>query len=133
MKNLKLFLLENKQTCKNQLFRFISIDEYEPYDSKDNTPEEFNKLIDSFLKDAKNLKFETSDREYWDDYGVKTSDLDFSENKDIEDKCIELYKDCDWVGMDLFSIKIENNVLYISSQTGSHYNGEYFDLKVTKV
>ena len=129
MKDLKKFILESaKDLYQNLMDNFFcgvyELDEPEDPDAVEN----LENIIKDFVKDAKSLQIESSvANDYWADFDIKCK-----QNNKVEKEVEDLPDNSDWCEMDVFSLRVDGNVLYMSSQTGAAQNGDYFDLKITK-
>ena len=88
--------------------------------------EERIRIIEDFFKDAKTVSVQSSTPDYWG--------FECEPNPDIEEEieALDIVNNADWTAEDLQSVLIDGNIMYISSQTGSYMNGDYFDVKFTK-
>lgn len=127
MKDLKKFILESAKDLYQNLMDNFFCGVYELDEQEDpNAVEKLEKIIKNFVKDAKSLQIESSvANDYWDDVKCK-------QNNKVENEVEDLPDGADWCEMDVFSLKVNDNVLYMSSNTGASQNGDYFDLKITK-
>lgn len=86
------------------------------------------KIIKDFFKDAKTIRIETSLNDYWENYNIE-----FIENPDVEKESFDIYKEKDaWYAYGVHAILVKDNVMYVNSNAGNGYNGEYFDMKIIK-
>ena len=126
MKSIRQFITEsaNIQKMHDLLYDTLFVGTKEA--EEDDELEKLEDIVNNFLKDAKSIKIESSVAEkYWDIPEIKQNNKVENEVKGIED-------DCDWQLMDLFSLKVNGNVMLMSSNTNSSHNGDYYDGKVTK-
>ena len=49
----------------------------------------------------------------------------------VEEETDILPDEAEWLAMDIFSLVVKDNVMYVSSQTGAPVNGDYFNFKIT--
>lgn len=124
MKDLKDFILESQSNLFDELMNnfFCGCEE-------DGECKEVRNIVKNFLGNTKSISIESSvAKDYWEDFGVKCK-----QNNKVKEEVEDLYKnDPDWCEMDIFALKVIGDVLYMSSQTGTPMNGDYFDVKITK-
>ena len=105
---------------------FCGVEEYS--DDEEVDYKGFVKLIKNFVKGIKSMKIESSvAKDYWEDMGVESGLV--NQNDAVEDDVKDVADNYDWQAEDIFSLKIEDNVLLMTSDTG-YGGGDYYDLKV---
>ena len=126
MKSIRQFITESANTQKMHDLLYDTLFTGTQEVEENDELEKLEDIVNNFLKDAKSIKIESSVAEkYWDIPEIKQNNKVENEVKGIED-------DCDWQLMDLFSLKVNGNVMLMSSNTNSSHNGDYYDGKVTK-
>lgn len=133
MKNLKEYLTEAKAQDVLTILMgdfFCGAEECE----EESKYDELKDIVSDFLKDVKSIKqlnIESSTVDYWKDYGVSTK---IKQNDDVEDDVKAAIDDPDWEEDDVFSLKIDGNVLLMTAVAGEGWRGpEYYDVKITKI
>jgi len=88
--------------------------------------EERIQIIKNFFRGAKSVTVQSSTPDYWG--------FDFEADPDVEEEIedLDIVNNATWIAEDYQSILVNGDVMYISSQTGSYMNGDYFDVKFTK-
>ena len=102
-------------------------DDDERYAVTDEKIDDLKKIIKNFVKGHSEITVETSTLDYWEDF----IDFPMTQNDKVEEETDILPDEAEWLAMDIFSIVVKDNVMYMSSQTGAPVNGDYFNFTIT--
>lgn len=140
MKSLVEFINEDKKYSEKDLYDIIADtlldvdnieleddDEDERYAVTEEKIDKLKKIIKNFVKGHKTITVETSTLDYWEDF----IDFPLTQNDHVEEETDILPDEAEWLAMDIFSLVVKDNVMYVSSQTGAPVNGDYFNFKIT--
>lgn len=139
MKSLVEFINEDKKYSEKDLYDIIADtlldvdnidledDEDERYAVTEKKIDDLKKIIKNFVKGHKTITVETSTLDYWEDF----IDFPLTQNDAVEEETDILPDEAEWLAMDIFSLVVKDNVMYVSSQTGAPVNGDYFNFKIT--
>lgn len=140
MKSLVEFINEDKKYSEKDLYDIIADtlldvdnieleddDEDERYAVTEEKIDKLKKIIKNFVKGHKTITVETSTLDYWEDF----IDFPLTQNDKVEEETDILPDEAEWLAMDIFSLVVKDNVMYVSSQTGAPVNGDYFNFKIT--
>ena len=140
MKSLVEFINEDKKYSEKDLYDIIADtlldvdnieleddDEDERYAVTEEKIDNLKNIIKNFVKGHKTITVETSTLDYWEDF----IDFPLTQNDAVEEETDILPDEAEWLAMDIFSLVVKDNVMYVSSQTGAPVNGDYFNFKIT--
>ena len=140
MKSLVEFINEDKKYSEKDLYDIIADtlldvdnieleddDEDERYAVTEEKIDNLKNIIKNFVKGHKTITVETSTLDYWEDF----IDFPLTQNDAVEKETDILPDEAEWLAMDIFSLVVKDNVMYVSSQTGAPVNGDYFNFKIT--
>lgn len=128
MKDIRDFILEGAASSKlyNDIFPLFELEPAEDYGYEKGDDEWYDekkayKILKDFLKDAKSAKILTNDP---DNDLLSDVKVEVEKNEDFlkDEAYAKLPDGADWCGMDLYSMKVDGNKLYVSSATGQAAN-----------
>lgn len=130
MKNIVDFLNESKN---GSCFDILWDNFFGGLEISSSEDKQLRKIITDFTKDAKSLNIEASEegKDYWEGMGVKDNLI--KQNDDVKDDVEDLPGNAEWEVEEMFALTTYGDTLLVRCNWDDDPNGEYFDLKVTKV